>query len=191
MNLIFNNQNKNVIPLNNYHLDIDIDIKHLHNENVDSENLDNKNTNIDLISKSEYRTSKCSLDSITKNKKSDTKSILCDAVLRTHKIVTNTYEFLRLWILKKYYDSLKENETKITLPIITIETIKAAFKTFIKEKETDDGENENKTEKDNNMQYEKIRLCEEFLKFYNDECKDLQFCEKVDGIYLTQIQLIC
>ena len=42
MNLNFNNEN--VIPLNNYHLDIDI--KDLHNENVDSENLDNENTNI-------------------------------------------------------------------------------------------------------------------------------------------------
>ena len=112
--------------------------------------------------------------------------------MRTHKIVTYTYEFLRLWILKKYYDSLKENETKITIPIITVETIKAAFKTFIKEKEIkseseEEINSENKTEKDKNMQYEKIRLCNEFHKFYNDECKDLQFGDKVDGTYLTQI----
>ena len=47
-----------------------------------------------------YRTIKCSFKQIIKNKEDGAK--IFDAVIRTHKIVTHTYQFLRLFILYNY-----------------------------------------------------------------------------------------
>jgi len=46
-----------------------------------------------------------------------------DAIKRTNKIVIKSYMLLRLWILKKY-------ETNTTIPNITTDTIKIAFKSI-------------------------------------------------------------
>lgn len=71
-----------------------------------------------------YRTVKCSFQSIIKNQLD--KGKLFDAMMRTHKIIIHTYQFLRLWILNKY-------DKKLEIPLITEELIKMAFKSLIKE----------------------------------------------------------
>ena len=67
---------------------------------------------------------KCPLKLILKN--SENKILLFDACFRTNQIVIHTYHFLRLWILYKYKNNL-------LIPEITKDTIKMAFKAFIKE----------------------------------------------------------
>ena len=47
-----------------------------------------------------YTTIKCSLKNIIKNE--DDKNIILNAVTRTNRIIIHTYQFLRLFILKKY-----------------------------------------------------------------------------------------
>ena len=72
-----------------------------------------------------YRTIKCAFKTIHKQDFNTNK--LFDACFRTHQIVIHTYQFLRLWILDKYHNNNK------TIPNITDDTIKMAFKSLIKE----------------------------------------------------------
>lgn len=113
-----------------------------------------------------YRTIKCSIQSIVKNELDRIK--LFDAITRTHQIVIHTYQFLRLWILNKYYN-------KIELPIITEETIKMAFKSLIKE-------SQGPKPKGNNLS-----LYKEFTKLYGNEYSKLEYNTKIDGKNLSQI----
>ena len=59
---------------------------------------------------------------------------LDDAIGRTNKIVIKSYMLLRLWILKKY-------ETNTTIPNITTDTIKIAFKSVVETKKTPSSNN--------------------------------------------------
>jgi hypothetical protein len=113
-----------------------------------------------------YRTIKCSLKSISNNELNQTK--LFDACYRTHQIVIHTYQFLRLWILKKYHN-------KQDIPIITDDTIKMAFKSLLKD-------SQGPKPKGNNL-----NLYNEFKKLYDDEYKKLNYEVKLDGVNLSQI----
>lgn len=113
-----------------------------------------------------YRTVKISLKSIIKPELDINK--LIDATTRTHKIIIQTYQFLRLWILKKYHKNLG-------IPLITEDTIKMAFKALIKE-------SQGPKPKGNNL-----ILYEEFSKFYEKKYKNLNYDTKLDGKNLSQI----
>jgi hypothetical protein len=113
-----------------------------------------------------YRTVKCSLQSIIKNQLD--KGKLFDAMMRTHKIIIHTYQFLRLWILNKYHK-------KLEIPIITEELIKMAFKSLIKESQGPKPKGTN------------LEIYDEFVKFYNSKYKKLNYETKIDGKNLSQI----
>jgi len=112
------------------------------------------------------RTNKCSFSSIIKD--NTIKSKIFDAVIRTNKIVTNTYQFLRLVILYLYDRNNK---------IITIneDSIKMVFKVFIKDSCGPKPKGTN------------LEFYDEFIKFYNSKCKRLNFGDKIDGTNLSQI----
>jgi hypothetical protein len=130
------------------------------------------------------RTVKCSFISILKKqktnfslvdiKKLETDNIIIEkkifsAICRTQQIITHTYQFLRLWILRKY----KNNQE---IPIITQDTIKMAFKTLIKDSCGPKPQGNN------------LILLEEFTKFYNKKySKLLTNKDKIDGSCLSQI----
>jgi hypothetical protein len=113
-----------------------------------------------------YRTIKCSLKSITKSSLNNT--TLFDACLRTHQIVIHTYHFLRLWILNKYHKNKN-------IPFITDDTIKMAFKALLKDSQGPKPKGTN------------LELYNEFKKFYDDEYKNLNYSDKIDGTNLSQI----
>ena len=116
-----------------------------------------------------YRTVKCSLNSILKNKKYYDK--LFDATNRTHQLVIHTYQFLRLWILDKY----EQSSNNIDIPIITEDTIYMAFKALIKESSGPKPKGSN------------LELLNEFNKFYEKKYKKLGYDNKIDGVNLSQI----
>jgi hypothetical protein len=112
-----------------------------------------------------YRTIKCSFKQIIKNKEDGAK--IFDAVIRTHKIVTHTYQFLRLFILynyKKKNDILEINE----------DTIKMAFKTLMKS-------SAGPKAKGNNLLL--LNKFNDFLSKY----EKLNFNEKINGKNLSSI----
>ena len=113
-----------------------------------------------------YRTIKCSLKSIVKDNLDQTK--LFDACYRTHQIVIHTYQFLRLWVLHKYHSNQN-------IPIITDDTIKMTFKALIKDSKGPKPKGSN------------LELYNEFIKFYDEEYKDLNYSVKLDGKNLSQI----
>lgn len=113
-----------------------------------------------------YRTVKISLKSIIKPELDINK--LIDATTRTHKIIIHTYQFLRLWVLKKYHK-------KLDIPLITEDTIKMAFKALIKESQGPKPKGSN------------LMLYEEFINFYEKKYKSLNYNTKIDGKNLSQI----
>jgi hypothetical protein len=123
-----------------------------------------------------FITVKCVLDKIIIHdkpdcqlKKEDIKNILNDTCFRTNQIVIHTYQFLRLWILNKYHN-------KLDIPIITEELIKMVMNTLsIKDNRG------NKPTDDN------LKLLEEFNKFYEEHYKNLNYENKINGSYLSQI----
>ena len=108
-----------------------------------------------------YRTKKCQLTSIIRDKKNI--SILFDASLRTHNIVIHTYQFLRLWLLFKYNNN-------IDIPNITTDTIQLAFNALTK-----CGQQGTKPTG------EKLKLLNEFNTLYENEYKKLNYEEKIDA----------
>ena len=114
-----------------------------------------------------YQTVKCSLKSIiTCTSNAD---IIHDAIMRTHELIIHSYQFLRLWILNKYHD-------KVDIPEITPEVIKMAFLTLSKE----------------NIGVSKIKgnnliIFEELTNFFESTYKLLNFENKIDSKYLSQI----
>jgi len=113
-----------------------------------------------------YRTVKCSIKSIIK--KEDYTLILFDAVCRTHKLVIQCYQFLRLWILDCY-------DKNNTIPKITEDTIKMAFKTLSL-----------KSVGGPKPQGNNAKLLNEFNEFYETNYKDLGY-QKVSSLNLSQI----
>ena len=113
-----------------------------------------------------YRTIKCSLKSIIKPALNNT--TLFDACMRTHQIVIHTYHFLRLWILHKYHN-------KKDIPFISDDTIKMAFKALLKDSQGPKPKGTN------------LELFIEFKKFYDNEYKNLNYTDKIDGNNLSQI----
>ncbi len=112
-------------------------------------------------------TVKCQLNHIIKT--DEYKNIIFDTCFRTNQIVIQTYQFLRLWILNKYHN-------KINIPTITEELIKMVINTLcIKDNRG------NKPTEDNS------KLLEEFKTFYDEHYKNLNYENKVNGSYLSQI----
>ncbi len=112
-------------------------------------------------------TTKCSLDKILLEP--DFKPILFDVCFRTNQIVIHTYQFLRLWILHKYKNNLD-------IPEINFNTLKMAFCAL-----TINSKGGNKPQGDN------LKLMEEFEKFYQEHYKKLNYEDKINGAYLSQI----
>jgi hypothetical protein len=112
-------------------------------------------------------TTKCSLDKILLEP--DFKPILFDVCFRTNQIVIHTYQFLRLWILHKYKNNLD-------IPEINFNTIKMSFCAL-----TINDKGGNKPQGDN------LKLLEEFEKFYQEHYKKLNYDDKINGAYLSQI----
>lgn len=113
-----------------------------------------------------YRTVKCPLSSIIKDEKNT--SIIFDAMMRTHKLVIHTYQFIRLWILDKYYK-------KEDIPNIDENLIKMVFKALTLESSGPKPKGTN------------LSLYSEFIQFYNTIYKDLGYKNKIDGKNLSQI----
>jgi hypothetical protein len=113
-----------------------------------------------------YRTVKCSLVSVLKNKNNT--SILFDATKRTHQIIIYTYQFLRLWILYNYKNSSN-------IPIITEDTIKMVFKTLTIKSSGPKLKGSN------------LDLFNNFNTFYEDNYKKNNNIKKINGKNLSQI----
>lgn len=93
---------------------------------------------------------------------------LFDAMMRTHRIVIHTYQFIRLWILNKYH-------TKIDIPLINEDLIRMVFKSLIQESQGPKPKGTN------------LKLYNEFIKFYNSDYCKLNYNDKIDGKNLSQI----
>ena len=113
-----------------------------------------------------YRTVKCSISSIFKDKKYY--NTLFDATNRTHQLIIHTYQFIRLWILDKHTN-------KFDIPIITEDTIYMAFKALIKKSTGPKPKGTN------------LQLLNEFNLFYENTYKNLGYDDKIDGVNLSQI----
>ena len=112
-----------------------------------------------------YNTIKCTFMQIFKNK--NHYNAIFDVVTRTHKLVTHTYQFLRLFLL----DSYRNNEDIIK---ITDDIIKMAFKTLLQKTVGP------KPKGDNLIIFNRFNL---FLPKY----QKLNFNKFIDGKYLSQI----
>jgi hypothetical protein len=110
---------------------------------------------------------KCNINKIIKN--TNYIAPLFDVCFRTNKIVIQTYQFLRLWILEHYHNN-------INIPIITIDTIKMVFSVLTLNNK---GGN---TPKGNNL-----IMLHNFTNFYNNKYKVLYDDDKINGSYLSQI----
>ncbi len=93
---------------------------------------------------------------------------LYNACLRTHKIVIQSYHFLRLWILD-YYHSNKE------IPLITENVIKMIFNTLTVS-----------TKGGNKPQGANLILLNQLNTFYNEKYNNMNYT-KVNSAYLSQI----
>ncbi len=113
-----------------------------------------------------YRTMKCSLKSILNHNFDINK--LIDACFRTNQIVIHTYQILRLWLLDKYHNNKD-------IPIIVESTIKMAFKALLKDSQGPKPKGDN------------LNLYNEFKIFHDNEYKNLNYAEKIDGVNLSSI----
>jgi hypothetical protein len=117
--------------------------------------------------KNKLITVKCNINKIIRN--NNFISPLFDVCFRTNKIVIQTYQFLRLWILENYHNN-------IDIPIITTDTIKMVFSVLTLNNK---GGN---TPKGNNL-----LMLNNFTDFYNNNYKVLYNDDKINGSYLSQI----
>ncbi len=118
-----------------------------------------------------YRTIKCSFKSIINGNNEFVANVtnkLFDATCRTNEIIIHTYQFLRLWILDKYH-------TNKTIPVITGDTIRMAFKCLIVK------QTKGPKPKEVNQ-----KMLDEFTSFYNDHYSSLN-SKIIDGASLSQI----
>ena len=117
--------------------------------------------------KNKLITVKCNINKIIRN--NNFIDPLFDVCFRTNKIVIQTYQFLRLWILEHYHNN-------IIIPIITTDTIKMVFSVLTLNNK---GGN---TPKGNNL-----IMLNNFTDFYNNNYKVLYNDDKINGSYLSQI----
>jgi hypothetical protein len=113
-----------------------------------------------------YRTVKCALKSIIQPNVD--LSILDDAMMRCHKIVIHTGEFLRLWILSY-------TNRGATIPLIKKNFFKMAFKALTQEVTGRSLGRANQV------------LYDEFIDFYDTEYRYLGYPVKIDGHHLSHI----
>ena len=116
--------------------------------------------------KNKLITVKCNINKIIRN--NNFIAPLFDVCFRTNKIIIQTYQFLRLWILEHYHNN-------IIIPIITTDTIKMVFSVLTLNNK---GGN---TPKGNNL-----IMLNNFTDFYNNY-KVLYNDDKINGSYLSQI----
>lgn len=124
-----------------------------------------------------YHTMKCPLKNILIDIQK--MPILFDAMMRTHKLVIQTYQFIRLWILKKY------NEKK-DIPEISENTIKMAFIILSGKEQKEQKEQTEQKKAGPKPKGENADLLTEFEKFYKEEYKELEYA-KISALNLSQI----
>ena len=112
-----------------------------------------------------YRTLKCPLKTIIKKEKH--MSSIMDAVIRTHKLTIHVYQLLRLWLLDKYDNN--------NLPIITVDTIKMAYKVLSLDSAGPKPKGDN------------LNILNELQELYDNEYKNLGCSQKLDASNLSQI----
>lgn len=114
-----------------------------------------------------FMTLKCKIDKILLNKEDN--AVLFDACTRANKLVINTYQFIRLYLLYKYdkKETIKPFSKNVIKQILNALTIKnnCGPKTKGKNKEAKD----------------------EFLKFYDTTFNKLNNNEKINGTHLSHI----
>jgi hypothetical protein len=113
-----------------------------------------------------YKVIKIPLKSIIRDDRLTPK--LLDAVVRSNKLIIHAYQFIRLWILKRYYDSK-------VIPEITKDIIQMVFKALTIESVGPKPKSENG------------KYYKEFEEFYKTEYKKLGYNDKLDGTHLSQI----
>jgi hypothetical protein len=119
---------------------------------------------------SKLRTVKTSLESVIIDDNIGTnKDIIMDAVNRTHQTVIHVYQFIRLYILKKYHD-------KQEIPVIDTNFISMVFKALTVNSIA------GPTPKGSNL-----KRFNEFKKFYMTDYKKLGYRNKINGVNLSQI----
>lgn len=96
--------------------------------------------------------------------------ILSNASNRLNKLIIHVYQFLELWALNKYHK-------KKNIPKITIDIIQMMFKSLTTESRGPKPKGENG------------KYYTEFLKFYNNNYKKLNYKNKINGNNLSQMIL--
>jgi hypothetical protein len=127
-----------------------------------------------------YHTMKCYISSIMLDD-NDIPTFF-DVMMRTHKLVIQAYQFVRLWILKNYHD-------KKDIPEITEDVFKMAFIVLngnAQLKNDNDEEIKEKQKAGPKPKGDNATLLKEFNKFYDSEYKNLNY-EKVNALHLSQI----
>jgi hypothetical protein len=115
-----------------------------------------------------YTTIKISLKKILKDDENSSNKIkLFNVITKANKLVIHVYQFLRLWILKKYHN-------KKDIPNLNTDVIKMAFKALIKASSGPKPKGIN------------LDIYSEFVQFYEDVYSKLNY-EKQDGLHLSQI----
>lgn len=148
-----------------------------------------------LNSKSNGMTTvKCSINTILHNNGNATivKEKLTDVAKRASILVSRTYQFIRCYLLSRYELSLAENDSNIQLPTINIDFVKMAFTVLL----TDSKKYMTLSKHDNNIPLDKrygklsgnnLKILEELVEFYDNNCVKLNFGNKIQGLHLSQI----
>jgi len=118
-----------------------------------------------------FKSIKTSLKNILKHPEINTTKIN-DVVIKAHKIVVHTLQFLKLYLLHNY------DENQQTLPIIDKKLINTIMKVICGEKETKQGRPPNK---------DTIELKETVTTFYNEHYKPLVQLDKLDYTYMNNV----
>ena len=115
---------------------------------------------------SQYRTLKISLKSILRDKA--VQPILFEAVDRVNRIVTHTYQFLRLWMLQQHRDNL--------YPEITTNLIQCIFRALTSRKSNTINQNS-----------QNQQLYEQFQQFWKTDYQALGYEDLISGKNLGTI----
>ena len=118
-----------------------------------------------------FKSIKTSLKSILKHPEINTTKIN-DVVIKSHKIVIHTLQFLKLYLLH-HYDTHNQ-----TLPIIDKKLINTVMKVMCGEKETKKGRPPNK---------DTIELKDKLTLFYNEHYKPYTQYDKLDYTYMSNV----
>ena len=118
-----------------------------------------------------FKSTKTSLKSILKHPEINTKKIN-DVVVKAHKIVIHTLQFLKLYLIH-HYDNYSHN-----LPVIDKELILNIMKVICGEKHNNQGRKPNK---------ETLELQEKLTSFYNEHYKPYTQPEQLDYEYMSNV----